>query len=168
MEFPSDLNNTAQQQNIPLPSAMSLDLPLIPDVPAEQAGPTPFSQAAPYSISNGNAMPHIGNTYQIPTSEVRRISFSPALAEIFIFAGLLGVLGRYGIDNVREKLLPACLEAFSKCSLRTLSTRHCETTSNAIGHTMVLISRFCRLEDMLGQTVRTGKPKLGSQRSQTT
>lgn len=70
IQFPSDVSNSTQP-NIPLPSAMSLDLPLIPDVPAEQAGPSPFSQAAPYSIPNPTSMPPIGNNYQTLTTEVR-------------------------------------------------------------------------------------------------
>ena len=64
------------QPRLPLPSAMSLDLPLIPDVPAGQNTSAPLDySAAMYStlVPNSTAMPGVGDNYNLeaqPNSEV--------------------------------------------------------------------------------------------------
>lgn len=63
MHFPGDANNTMQPK-LDLPSAMSLDLPLIPDILPEQPRNAPLNHgdiSYPSLLPDNHTMPMIGN-----------------------------------------------------------------------------------------------------------
>lgn len=75
VQMPQDMSNGTQSR-LALPTAMSLDLPLIPDVPAEptSTGPMDYPNTMyPNPVPNSTAMPAIGENYHLqaqPNSEV--------------------------------------------------------------------------------------------------
>ena len=65
VQLPFDMSNGARP-SLPLPSAMSLDLPLIPEVPAQPTATAPggYSNGMyALSVPNSTAMPAIGDSY---------------------------------------------------------------------------------------------------------